>query len=192
VVGDNGTILKTTDAGDTWDPQSSGYSSYLTSVRFTGFNIGYATGCDLNTTAVILKTYNGGTNWTTNLTTTASGALGSLSFPATDTGFCSGFNGLILKTTNGGIPVGINEKQQANRLIIYPNPVKNIITIEQSESGTNMNGTLSVCGMIGQELIRQQVQGLKVELNVSSLPQGLYFIRFMNGNRTGFGKFIKE
>jgi hypothetical protein len=104
-----------------------------------------------------------------------------------------GSGGTILKTGNGGgPPVGVNEKTVTNSLRIYPNPSKEKITIEPSKPGSTFNGNFSIYGMTGRELIRQKVQSLKVEININTLPQGIYFIRLMNSEKTEFGKFIKE
>jgi hypothetical protein len=55
-VGANGTIMKSTDAGLSWIPQSSGTTANLTTVDFINTDIGYTAGYN----GVILKTTNGG------------------------------------------------------------------------------------------------------------------------------------
>ena len=59
VVGWYGTILRTTDGGITWTPQTSGISTYLLSVCFTDINNGTAVGQG----GTIIRTTDGGTNW---------------------------------------------------------------------------------------------------------------------------------
>ncbi|MFA5781980.1 MAG: YCF48-related protein [Bacteroidales bacterium] len=104
VVGETGTILKTTDGGTNWTTQTSGTSSDLWSVYFTNANTGYAVGG----TGTILKTINGGTNWTIQTSGTTYG-LSSVHFTNADTGYAvgGGWNGTsnegaIFKTINGG------------------------------------------------------------------------------------------
>jgi photosystem II stability/assembly factor-like uncharacterized protein len=179
------TFLKTIDGGTTWtDLSNTGGKS----VYFNSADTGYVTGNVGN----IIKTYDAGTTWTTQ-PSGISDDLFSVFFNNTDTGYAVGNNGVILKTINGGSPpVGINEKTQTTSLEIYPNPAKEKIIIEPTESGSNMNGTCSIYGTIGQELIRQQVQGSKVEINVSSLPTGIYFIRLVNNEKITSGKFVKN
>jgi photosystem II stability/assembly factor-like uncharacterized protein len=60
-VGQNGTILKTTNGGMNWVALLSGTSNELKSVYFTDFNTGYVVGGGLGGVN-ILKTTNGGTN----------------------------------------------------------------------------------------------------------------------------------
>jgi len=165
----------------------------LLSVHFTDANTGYAVG-DAGT---ILKTIDGGATWISQTSGTTL-PLNSIYFPDADTGFAVGNDGTILKTTNGGGPaIGIIEppRQTNNSLYslkIYPNPATEYITIEPSEPGSNMNGTVSIYGMTGREVIRQQIQGSKTDINVSSLQKSVYVIRLMNNEKTAFGKFIKE
>lgn len=59
IVGDAGTILKTTDAGTSWTTQISGTFNGLTSVCFIGVDTGYAIGGS----STILKTTDGGNTW---------------------------------------------------------------------------------------------------------------------------------
>src|SRR5947207_1642864 len=56
VVGDSGTILRTTDGGATWKSQSSGTTNYLTGVSFTDANTGTVVGGN----GTILRTTDGG------------------------------------------------------------------------------------------------------------------------------------
>ncbi len=93
-------ILKTTNAGGTWQTQNSGLYDKLWSVYFVNENIGYAVGDS------ILKTTNGGTTWT-RLSYIPIGTLLAVQFPVDqNTGYACGYyyngTGEIIKTTNGG------------------------------------------------------------------------------------------
>lgn len=59
VVGTNGTILKTTDAGETWEQKDSGTTEILNHVQFASDQIGYISGGN----GVFLKTIDGGETW---------------------------------------------------------------------------------------------------------------------------------
>ena len=136
----------------------------------------------------IIKTEDAGETWTaeeSGVTTT----LWSVFYPSLVNKYVSGENGVILRNTVG---VGINEVQPTSSLKIYPNPAAEKITIVLDEMGNNMSGTVSVFGMTGQELIREQVQSSKVELNVGSLSKGIYFITWTNNENADYGKFVKE
>lgn len=59
VVGNNGTILKTTDGGETWQQKSSGTNLSLGKIQFPTTNIGYVTAGGNS----ILKTIDSGETW---------------------------------------------------------------------------------------------------------------------------------
>jgi photosystem II stability/assembly factor-like uncharacterized protein len=102
VVGQNGTILRTTNGGQNWISQSSGTNNNLHGVSFTNANIGTAVG----ELGIILRTTNGGQNWISQSSGT-NFELSGVSFTDANNGTVVGqeYNnndGIILRTTNGG------------------------------------------------------------------------------------------
>jgi photosystem II stability/assembly factor-like uncharacterized protein len=103
VVGDSGTILKTTDGGLNWLPLNSGTSVFLKSVHFPQENIGYVVGGG----GTILKTTDGGINWIIKNSGITYSVV-SIYFTDTETGYAAGGGGVwassgrLYKTTNGG------------------------------------------------------------------------------------------
>ena len=98
IVGSDGFIKKTTNAGEDWIEQYSGTTLILKSVQFVDQNIGWICG----ESGLILKTTDGGANWG-SLTSGTTENLTDICFYDTDTGYVVGFGGTILKTTNGGL-----------------------------------------------------------------------------------------
>jgi photosystem II stability/assembly factor-like uncharacterized protein len=97
-VGGSGTIIKSTDGGETWAKKTSPTYNQLNAVDFITQSIGFACG----NSSTILKTTDGGESWvsqTSNTNTT----LYSIDFVSPDTGWVSGYNRTILKTTDGGV-----------------------------------------------------------------------------------------
>ena len=93
-----GNIVKTNDAGDTWELIFDDLSENLASVFFTDNNTGYISGGY----GSIFKTADGGNSWDT-LNTKVKRGLWDLVFVNENTGFVFGDNpGVILKTTNAG------------------------------------------------------------------------------------------
>jgi photosystem II stability/assembly factor-like uncharacterized protein len=99
-------IVYTTDGGATWEAQNSNTSSYLEEVFFLDADHGWAVGSG----GTVLFTSNGGSIWESSQDTSLSGViLESVSFINTDTGWIGGYyfnnslNGVILKTTDGGL-----------------------------------------------------------------------------------------
>ncbi len=97
VVGNSGTILRTTNGGTTWTLQTSGTSSTLYAVFFTDANTGTAVGAS----GTIRRTTNGGTTWTSQSSGTTN-ALIWVGFTDANTGTAVGAIGTIRRTTNGG------------------------------------------------------------------------------------------
>ena len=101
VVGDNGLIIKTTDAGNIWTQQISGTTYSLYSVYFTDENTGYVVGGS-NNHGIILKTSDGGINWI-KITDTINYFLTSVYFQNASIGSIVGQDGIMMRTTNAGI-----------------------------------------------------------------------------------------
>jgi photosystem II stability/assembly factor-like uncharacterized protein len=101
IVGDAGTILKTTDGGNTWVAQVSGTTQNLISVYFTSVNTGYAVG---NNGAAV-QTTDGGATWTAmNIDPTNTVDFRDIRFVNSQLGFASGGvpSGVIYRTQDGG------------------------------------------------------------------------------------------
>jgi len=96
VVGDTGTILKSTDAGATWAPLTSGTSTTLHGIYFLDPNEGIAVGDN----GTILRTTNGGAAWQ-SITSGVEDSLRSVSFSGVN-GICGGDSQTILYSTDSG------------------------------------------------------------------------------------------
>lgn len=100
VVGSEGTIIKTTDAGLTWTSQYvPGMNKNLTKVYFTSVNDGFAIGEQ----GAMVKTNNGGDAWT--IVTGVFGGnetLTDIAFYGNSIGYVTTNKGNVYKTTNAG------------------------------------------------------------------------------------------
>ena len=98
-VGDDGTILATSNGGATWAAQTSGSKAGLTSVQFTSDGQrGWAVGIE----GTILATSNGGATWAAQTSGSKAG-LTSVQFTSDgQRGWAVGIEGTILATRNGG------------------------------------------------------------------------------------------
>jgi len=100
-VGDGGTVLRTTNGGNTWINQTSGTTNTLLGVSFTDANNGTAVG---NSGTILEQPMEGTTGAAVSGT---ADDLWGVSFTDTNNGTAVGFDfntvtGLILRTTNGG------------------------------------------------------------------------------------------
>jgi len=96
VVGDAGTILKTTDAGITWSPLTSGTTNALYDVYFFDATQGVAVGEQ----GLILRTTDGGAGWQ-SVTSGVKDALRSVSFSGVN-GISGGDSQDILYSSDAG------------------------------------------------------------------------------------------
>ena len=60
---------------------------------------------------------------------------------------------------------------------MYPNPANNKLTVNVAQ---NDNSVITMYDAVGKQVMQQKAIGLSTELNVSNLPQGMYFIN-VNG-----------
>ena len=104
-----------------------------------------------------------------------------------NTCYIAGFNGTILKTTNGGV-VGFNEIPDCpSHVTIYPNPTSDKLTIS-----TPIQSHLSILNLNGQELIKQTNLELSTQIDISTLPSGVYIMKLMDEKTLKVEKIIKE
>lgn len=86
------------------------------------------------------------------------------------------------------IYTGILESTIKN-ITVYPNPATDMIYINDA-NGISM---INITNLIGQKVMQIPVSGADANINVSSLPDGIYFISMFNENGIqSTKKFIKE
>ena len=54
------------------------------------------------------------------------------------------------------------------------------------------SGNLAIVNMEGQQLVTRQITKLKTQIDISSLPSGVYCVRLTNDKTVEVGKFIKK
>ncbi len=98
-VASNGTIIKTTNGGRTWQvtPNVAGVTEALYAIRFSSNSIGWVVG----EFGRILKTTDAGRTWFIQYAPTTMDLFG-MEFISSTTGWIIGTQGIIFKTTNGG------------------------------------------------------------------------------------------
>lgn len=88
-------------------------------------------------------------------------------------------------------------------LNVFPNPVRRVLTVTincRSLTGAGKNygshitpaGTLTVINSHGQSVIQVRVTGSQTSIDMSRLPDGLYYIRYSDGEKTEIRKVLKQ
>lgn len=99
-----------------------------------------------------------------------------------------------LTLTNGFIVgnTGIEENENSNHVIIYPNPSKGNIFIDNTFSGNNTGFMILIYNMQGILLLQQPSAFKKTEINISKLVRGAYILTIGTGNSFIYKKILKE
>ena len=116
--------------------------------------------------------------WSNNATTEdISGVgIGIYTVVVTDDNGCSASSTFVVTSS-----AGISTIETSNDVIsIYPNPANDFVVIDAN--GFNIN-KVEVLDVLGQITFTTDVQGSKVQINTSSLEQGVYFVRIQSEGR---------
>ncbi len=81
-----------------------------------------------------------------------------------------------------------NESFDFKNLKVYPNPVTNILNIENAQKITK----ITIINMLGQELITKNFDDFKTEVDFSELQTGNYFAKVYSNNSVQTIKIIKK
>ncbi len=82
---------------------------------------------------------------------------------------------------------GIDD-QDLITLNMFPNPASDVLNI----SAQNTINTVEIYNVLGQKVIRMNVEDTSAEINVSNLNAGIYLIKYEINNRTSTKKFVKN
>jgi photosystem II stability/assembly factor-like uncharacterized protein len=181
-VCDSEVVIKTTNGGLNWTSQKLGSSIGYESVYFVNQLTGFAVGnwWDVATYKLI-RTTNAGINWHT-IAQGEGDPYFDIYFANESTGWITGYNGLILKSTNGGTTFVNNEYGVVKDFRLeqnYPNPFNSMTRINFLLSKSEIV-KLSVFDVLGKE-ISILVSDYKtkgshsVVWNAGTLPSGVYY-----------------
>ncbi len=67
---------------------------------------------------------------------------------------------------------------------LYPNPASDLLTIEFPESQAGQDWTITIVDVSGAVLMNTQAQNLRVQMDVSELPTGAYFLQLQTEKRS--------
>src|SRR5882724_11201549 len=140
VVGEYGTIVRTTDGGNSWTVQASGTTQTLWAVSFTDANNGTAVGEG----GTIVRTTDSGNHWVTQPSGTTLQFRG-VSFSDSNNGAAVGEGGTILRTTNGGNSWSPQSSGTGNTLFG--------VSFIDTNTGTAVGGA---CGIGGESTISER------------------------------------
>jgi hypothetical protein len=91
------------------------------------------------------------------------------------------------------LTTNINEQpaQLNNNLFIYPNPIKDILNIDLTN--TKSDGSISILSLNGKVLHSEKViNNTIITINLNHLPQGIYLCRYSSALEIKTVKIIKQ
>ena len=71
----------------------------------------------------------------------------------------------------------------AGTFTVYPNPTNGVLFVETQNFASLQNQTYRITNLMGQTLLTGQITAETQQINVSSLPQGMYFITIAGETR---------
>lgn len=110
-VGEAGTVLKSTDIGETWIMLEVPTSQNLEAAFFLTDAHGFVVGNE-----IMLETVDGGENWT-EIALPLTTHLMDVEFTSAAVGFCVGIDGVLLKTVDGGVNWVVKDSDCSRHLV---------------------------------------------------------------------------
>ena len=86
---------------------------------------------------------------------------------------------------------GTTDHSDQNKWHVYPNPFSSSINIQSSDHQPEII-TIEIQDLAGRVLFSQQVNGYDIQIKLSNLPAGLYFIKLSSEQYTYIYKIVKK
>ncbi len=91
------------------------------------------------------------------------------------------------------LPSSINEAEASNNLIIFPNPVEQILNVAFRNGSPNSMREIQVTNILGELILSlQNLNQSAYTINTSDYSSGVYVIQIKSGNNYIQRKFIKQ
>lgn len=90
-------------------------------------------------------------------------------------------------------PLGVNQNQYINDLVLYPNPCNGILNIKTTGNTLITDAEISVYDVLGNKVYSNQYSDLVYEaIDLSSYASGMYLINVQSGTTTAHFKILKQ
>lgn len=85
---------------------------------------------------------------------------------------------------------GTNKKTLDYNVFVYPNPARSQITVSLPQNYNR--GELTLVDVNAKEILTQKFKGNRAQINISNLPDGIYFLQISYDNQLITKKIIKK
>ena len=171
-VGENGTIIKTNDDGESWFCLNSGTKQSLKCIYFIDENTGFSVGWN----GTILKTDDAGNTWVT-IPSGTDVPLRKITFTEDGTGYIVGWNGTILKSYDIGntwSKINFPESYGLEAISIINNNVAYVVGVGGDLSRTFDSGSTWENVNFGLSLYTNDVYFLNTDTGFIATGEGLF------------------
>ena len=192
--GERGRLYQTVDGGENWDYITIKSQTDIMEIKFLDENYGFLMCYDdddpYSPNSYIYQTTNGGTTWELSHQT-SSKKLYSIAFSSKNHGIACGSDGFIL-VYDVDTNVEIDENMEMN---IFPNPNNGIFTIKNISNFSNVS-SLIITNISGQIVKQNQIFPSQYsggyDVDLQSLPKGIYFVNLQSENRIYSQKIVVQ
>lgn len=167
-VGLGGNILVTKDGGANWGNKST-YVNDMYGIKKLSATKFYACGGAILDSAFIYTSADAGETWKKEYTG-YKGRLSQISFNTAGRLFCSGQNGIVLRSVWG---TGVQPIQQQANLMLYPNPAKNVLHIGGLD---DINSSRYTVFSLDGRIVKNGTLHIS-QLSVADLQTGTYLLQ---------------
>lgn len=89
-------------------------------------------------------------------------------------------------------PLSVNEFFTNNDISLYPNPTQSVLNIQLSNTNLLPDG-YSIYNVLGQEISKTTISRVEdLQINTSTLSEGVYYLKISKGNNSNTLSFIKS
>lgn len=147
-------------------------------------------GSSATLTATGATSYSWNTSATTQTIVVNPTVTTSYSVSGTNTVGCNS-NAIITQSVSNC--TGLNETQNNNGYIVYPNPTKSEFFVEALNQSNEIYN-VEIVDVLGKVIFKQnnELNNYLIKFNVENLNKGIYFVKITNNEKTNFIRLIKE
>jgi photosystem II stability/assembly factor-like uncharacterized protein len=203
-AGDSGTIIRTTDGAKTWEVQNSTVQTFILDIFFADKNTGWALTIKdvFPFNSIILKTINGGEEWTAENFPDTSALIRTVFFFDSLNGFAGG--SYIAQTSDGGNS-WMKSDIDSNMVSGFPVYKFNFLN---HQFGYACGGRIDVAGVVWRTTnsgLNWSAQGISADeifdifildsltaITLSGDPEGLYPIAYLKTTNAGINWLYSE
>lgn len=118
-------------------------------------------------------------------------AAGTANISYTVTNGCGTDVATYAITVNG--VAGVTDPSAGNsRVSVYPNPVSGMIHIHLEGTYSTGSGNITFRDVLGKTVVERSITGPDTQINISTLPKGVYMLTISGGDISYSGKIVVE